>query len=118
MANFIQKIFLSKSQVIEINQKEDIIKSVDSQTSIAHNAFMKQNGGVIRLFNVANNKYTLSVQRVFDPSQPEELQIQYKLYVYKPLRKTYITQNKTDKFAKQTYQKVYKIWDKIRQHVK
>ena len=119
MANIFQRIFLSQNQVIEINQKQAIIKSIPTSL-ITHNAFSKQNGGVIRHFNVTNDKYTMSLQRIFNPLQPEELQVQYQLYIYKPHQKKYTTEQKrTDKFAQRVYNKVYKIWDKNRrQHVK
>ena len=112
MANIFQKIFLSKKQIAEINQKNEILQLVASAPRVRHSAYTTQSGGVARRFHIAAGQSNMTAERTFDPTRPEELQVHYTLHVYAPQRVKYATHSQVDKFAEQVYKKMFKIWEK------
>ena len=117
MATFLQKIFLPKSKICEINQKQEILQLATSNP-VLHHSYVTKHGGVARRFTIKNNDYHLYVERTFEDFRPEENKVQYTLQVNKNKSTTYATHSDVDKFARKIYKKIYKIWDKNRCNVK
>lgn len=117
MANIFQKIFLPKSKLSEINLKQEILQLVKSYP-IMHNAYVTKRNGVARRFSIKTPTYHIYAERTFEQSRPVEHEIQYTLLVQSGKQIVYATHSEVDKFTQHVYEKMYKIWDKKKQHVK
>lgn len=117
MATFIQKIFLPKSKITALNQKQEVLDLVSSNP-IAHHAYMTKKGAIVRRFSIKTNNCHMFAERTFDGTRPEEQEVQYFLRIDAPSQVIYATHSTVDKFAQQVYKKMYKIWEKNKKHAK
>ena len=117
MITFFQKIFLPKNKLAQLELHQQIINLV-KMTPASHKSFITRSGSVVREFSASTPDYNVFAQRTFDASRDEENQVQYSLHVLESNKVKYATHSHVDKFAKQVYTKMYKIWDKNRQNAK
>ena len=114
MANIFQRIFLSQSQVRNIDRQQEIMRLISS-SPVHHYAYIVKDGRVVRCFSVSNTGYNLYASRVYDPSRPEENQVSYNLcYRLDDIGTKYASHSDIDTFAQQAYMKMYKVWEKQR----
>ena len=118
MINIFHKIFLPDTKLAKTGRQHEVLRLISSVdvASVSHQSFVKINGGVVRCFSVSNNGGIIYATRTYEPSLPEKHQIKYSL-IYTtnvPKRVLYATNSDVDKFAKHTYIKMYKMWEKSR----
>lgn len=117
MANIFQKIFLSKNKIIEIDQRQEILQLIKSNP-ISHHAYMARNGGIVRRFSIKTPECHMYVERTYEHWRPTDHEVQYSLRIDTPKQVAYATHSEVDKFTQEVYMKMYKIWEKKKQHVK
>ena len=117
MANIFQRIFLPKYKQNQINQQQEIMQLVVS-SPIAHHAYFTKSGAFVRGFSIKTPTYQIYTERSYEASRPIDHEVQYSLVVQSDKHVVYATHSEVDKFTQQVYNKMYKIWDKNKQHAK
>lgn len=117
MANVFQKIFLSRKKIIEIDRHNEIMQLITSNP-IAHHSYMTKSGMVVRRFSIKTDNCHLYTERFCDLRAPKDQQVQYTLRIDVPKNINFATHSAIDKFTERAYMKMYKLWNKNRQHVK
>ena len=119
MANILQRIFLSKSRIKEIDRQQEILKLITEIPQVSQRTTVVAKGIVYRTFAASTIGRNIYVSHVYDPSKEEEHRVTYNLcYHIDGVGTRYATNSNISKFAKTVYDKIYKKREQNKQHVK
>ena len=111
MSTIFQKVFLPKKKLMELEQKQEIMKIVSTAT-VMHTAYINKHNIVVRRFSIKDNGYNIYSERTFDGSRAPGQEIQYTLHIHNGKRIEYATHSTIDKFAHRVYNRMYASWNK------
>ena len=117
MANLFQKIFLSKKEIERIDKEREISQLIAS-SPILHHSYITKTGGVVRRFSIKTPECHLYSERIYERLNQDDYRIRYTLRIDTPQQTAYATNSDIDKFTEDIYTKIYKIWDKKKQHAR
>lgn len=118
MVTILQKMFLSKSKLKTLEEKQKIMNLI-SDVPVYRKIYVQKNGTVVinHLYAVSGN-YNIHADRIYDWSCPHEKRVSYRLLVSEQKRAYIATNSHIDKVAESIYSEMQRIHNKAKQHAR